>query len=332
MFRFVYRFIAVFALAACAGACLSAAGASGGVVYNLSGSFNTNYIHVIRVDVDYGPTAQSVVVDCTLGSTTGPGFDFELIDWDSHVQASTGAVQSAQVFPLGSNSAQLTMPARTGVHPMMIRLRNMLTLGQDTDFVGYLDLVGGTVVNRTDSDSLYVDYSDPWRVLYGDMQASFVTYHPGNRSLDTLVRADMGAGAQPSVFRFECSGQGISNIIVSWPDGAGGRQQYVVNANSGGNIIFAPSTLPRYITVPAQAGVVEFTISVNEGANFYYADWVLYAPGDTPITGMESPFSGNGSSGGKGGCSTEEGGWPLPTAIAGAAAAALLVRRKRSAR
>ncbi|MEZ5992154.1 MAG: hypothetical protein R3E76_07355 [Planctomycetota bacterium] len=327
MISLILRFICVCALIALTCPFLSAQGAGAGVVQNLTGSFNTNDDRIIRIDIDYGGSPQSADVDVTVDSLAGPGFDLELYDWQGYVDGLSGSRKAAQVMAAGSNGAQLTTPSRTGVHPIVLVLKNHFELGVQSDYSGVLLMTGATVVGVTESDSLYADYSDPWRFTYGDLAAGFVTYNPGKNVLGTIVRIDMGAGLQDQTFRFDCSGAGVAGMVVSWPDGTGARRQLNVNADSNGDILFYPPASIRRFTIPAQRGVVDVTVSVEKAAGFSHADWLIYAPGDARITSMEAPQGGGGNSGGES-CSTSEGGLPLPAAALCLAGVALLRRRR----
>ena len=327
----MFRYMFVLALLAFAGAHLLAQGVGGGVTHNFSGSFNTNNFRYIRIDIDHGPTPQSAFVDLTMYAIGGPGFSVELYDWTSWVDG-TASPQWVQVFPSGSGNVNLTTPARAGVHPIVIKLDNILQAGQQNDYSGTLLMTGATVVSQTDSDSLYNDLSNPWRVTYGDFGASMVAFAPGQGALSSLVQVDMGSGLSDAIFRFDCSAQGVSNIIVSWPDGTGARQQLVINADAGGNIPFSPSAPVRQITVPAQPGVVDITVEVNVAVGFNNADWSLYAPGQVQVLALQSPGTGSGGGSSSGSCSTGESGWPAHLIVVVVAAVVLAFRRRVRAR
>jgi hypothetical protein len=295
-----------------------------------TGDFNTNDWHMVRIDIDHGSTPQSITVGAEVTSLSGPTFLFDLIDWDSYVLGLSNVNSRQQVMPGSSNTGQVTTPARSGVHPFMLRLANLIEPAQVVDYAFLLSLSGGSVVSYSQSDRPWISGSYPVRALEADMAATFISWGV-TANLGTFVTLDFGPTPQSADVRLDCSAQGVLSIVLRWPDGAGGRGALFVDSDQNDAILSVPG-VPHLATIPAQSGLVEVTVSVSALENFNYADWNLCVPGSVKVVEMHGtttkPVPSTGSYEQVGGCTAGTGS-TLPAMLAAAGGWALTSRRRK---
>ncbi|MCB9895826.1 MAG: hypothetical protein H6839_15370 [Planctomycetes bacterium] len=295
----------------------------------VTGTFNTNDWHTVRIDVDYGSTPQAITAGVDVISLSGPTFLFEWIDWDAYVLNQGSHISVQQVMPGANNTAQWTTPARTGVHPLVLRLENTIDPAMVVDYAFSMTLSGGNVLGYTQTDRPWVTSGFPVRSLEADIAATFINWGVANNT-GTFVTLDFGPTPQSADVRLECSAQGVNDIVMRWPDGMGGRGALFVDSDPGGNIYSVPG-VPHLVTIPAQTGLAEVTIGISPQAGFVYADWNLCVSGNVRVVGMRAPAKQKdtgGVSGEQQGCTSGAGG-SLPATLAAVAGWALARRRRR---
>lgn len=317
----MFRLLFVCLLSACANAALHAQS----VGAPINGSFNTDNYHIVRVDIDYGATPQPLTIDVDVISLAGPTFVFEWIDWDGFVAGLSGVSQAQQVMPLGGANAQLATPARSGVHPFVLRLDNILSPGEQVDFAFSLTLSAGSMLSYSESDRLFNTTDDPYRRLEGDLAATFVSTN-ADAALDTSVELLLGATPQAADLRFDCSAQGVQQMIVSW-QASGGDGQIVIQADSNGDIPYFPTAPIRQVSIPASSGPVVVRVIIIRATNFVYADWTLSAPGGVMVNQIAGPGPRGGGTGSDNACTGSAGG-AVPLMLAIIAAWSLRQRRR----
>jgi MYXO-CTERM domain-containing protein len=231
-------------------------------------------------------------------------------------------------MPGSNNTGQVTTPARTGVHPFVLRLDNTLDPGKVVDFAFTVSLGSATLVSYAQSDRPYVAAGYPLRATEGDLAATFLSFGE-SKNLGTLVTLDFGSTPQAADVRLDCSAEGIRDIVLRWPDGMGNYAALFVDADANGNLYSVPG-VNHLATIPAQSGLVTVTVSVSAEADFNYADWTLNLPGSVKVVETHAPTGGGSHGAGREGqgCSTSPDG-RLPLVLAAAAGAALTWRRRR---
>lgn len=307
-------------LAVCLCATLSAQ-----ATLNVSGTVSDGFERAILVDVDFGPTPQSLTLTLDIAATSGTaGLDVELIDLDE-LAANGSTNATVEGSDAGTANIMLSLPTGTyaGVRQFAILV---YTDGNGTSpFAGTLDessLSPGTI---TLAGQVTNDVSNvPARQTLFDRSARHVVEHSAANTTTSDVRVDFGAGTQAITFWASAITFGGDTTVEVYEVDTGGTEQLL-----GSTTAVGIGSTETNLTTSARTGVVTIRFKIiTPGASFVAAYWAVF-PGTVSVNGFAGGGGGGGGGGDDSGCSTGAGNSPWWALLAALACAVLAVRLGR---
>jgi hypothetical protein len=332
----VKNFIALLCFAACA----QLLGAQGSV--NHSGSIsalpdNSDAFEFLQYELDHGATPTAIDVTVTISCTVGTYIHVSAVDWDEEIAQASPLVWSyaspATDVNVGATQAiYLTTPARTGKHPIVVRVNNFNYVHTASFDITFATSAGGLSGPRVFDEPTGAIASG--HNVYGDlMVGGWDVFSLGAPTLTRQFEVDFGPTPNSAPMLLWLQGTLIDRVEISYPWAVGGTPQTVMtgsapNGDVDGQVLFYAPALTGRVLISLDVVPATSAQSGTTGIAF----WELYVDGSASVVAWNQPnpiiVKSTGSTGG-GGC----------TASTGASALALLplmagvawLRRRRGA-
>jgi hypothetical protein len=264
-----------------------------------SGSVNAGYTIVQRVQVDFGSTAKSLVIDMTATTASAQGIDVELLDVEAQVAMSPSSAYIT-LASAGSSNVLLSAGPYSGMADFYVTVTTFgggaadYAVGLSCMGAADMQVVGSKVSINGNASQIFTELPTRAFYHYGEFQ------NGGNVSREFKV--DFGSTPQSIQFVLDYSSfWGLDGLAVFEKTGSSVETQiYTSGGFAGGGLVG--------ITTGSHTGVVTFRVQMTVNAWGDDVEWTATVPRSVTTAGTNGGSSSGGGGGGKLSPSSSSGG------------------------
>lgn len=249
---------------------------------NLNGGVPSLIARHLLVEIDHGPVAQAVTIDCNLNTTSSGGIWLFLNDWETYCTNAANFGDFDQRGNAGGVSTSVTTPARTGLQYAIVQILANPLSGFSADYTGSVVSSAGAITLITTVDYNLISHPK-YAIVLDRLLLVDQPLGPSSGTFSTQVVLEAGPTATPVTFRIFFTGNETSAFTV-YDDNA--TPPAVLYSFTGPDFM----SHDEVMTTPTYAGPVKIRVVITASGAGGAANtlWELDAPSVSPIVSVTS--------------------------------------------